>query len=471
MQLGQFDPPSFPVVTNEDLALVVIGTKMYGINKLSGQTLWQLRIPGQPSTSPAVDDKHVYIGMLDGSMYAFDLQKIRQLYRENRLPEWSYQAIVWRYMTSKEITSPPLIFNTRVCMASRDGNVYAVSAERRKLIFQFETDAPIVAPITRVNDLLFLASEDFSFYALRVKPQVKEKKGLAIEDGVFVEETVRRDKESGKVVWEFTSGLPIRKAPYAVGKDVFILPDRGGMYDLSSDVGVQRWWQPQAVNFVAATTKHVYASDRDFNLLVMSRDSGSISGTLPLRRFTKRFPNDRTDRIIAATESGLVMVLREKGRTIPTYHMYPDRLPILPEFASEDGDGPAERNGAGRRNAGRGNEERAGERNRDEGRRSEGRAKGRSHGRAERRSEGRRSKRRAKGRNDGRGSEVRAGGRGFAEEAPVSDTKPEFRPKRHQSGYLSKRFTRLSIHFVTVSGRAIFLISKGTVTSSRSPYR
>lgn len=342
VQLGQFDPPSFPVVTNEDLAMVVIGTKMYGIEKLTGQTLWQIRIPGQPSTSPAADNKHVYVGMLDGSMYAFDLRKIRQLYRENRLPEWSYQTIVWRYTTSKEITSPPLIFNTRVCMASRDGNVYAVSAERRNLIFQFETDAPILAPITRVNDLLFLASEDFSFYALRVKPQVKEKKGLAIEDGAFVEETVKRDKESGKVVWEFTSGLPIRKAPYAIGPDVYILPDRGGMYDLSSTAGVQKWWQPQAVNFVAATTKQVYASDRDYNLLVMSRETGSISGTLPLRRFTKRFPNDRTDRIVVSTESGLVMVLREKGRNIPTYHMYPDRLPIVPSFASEDGDGPAE---------------------------------------------------------------------------------------------------------------------------------
>jgi outer membrane protein assembly factor BamB len=342
VQLGQFDPPSFPVVTNEDLAMVVIGTKMYGIDKITGRTLWQIRIPGQPSTSPAADDKHVYVGMLDGSMYAFDLRKIRQLYRENRLPEWSYQTISWRYMTSKEITSPPLIFNTRVCMASRDGNVYAVSAERRNLIFQFETDAPIVAPITRVDDLLFVTSEDFSFYALRVKPQTKEKKGAAIEDGLFVEETVKRDKESGKVVWEFTSGLPIRKAPYAIGPDVFILPDRGGFYSLSSHTGVQEWWQPQAVNYVAATGKRVYATDSDFNLLVMSRETGSVASVLPLRRFTKRFPNDRTDRIIVSTDSGLVMVLREKGRNIPSYHMYPDRLPILPEFASEDGDGPAE---------------------------------------------------------------------------------------------------------------------------------
>jgi outer membrane protein assembly factor BamB len=280
--------------------------------------------------------------MLDGSVYAFDLRKIRSLYRDNLLPEWSYQAIAWRYMTSAEITSPPLIFNTRVCMASRDGNVYAVSADRRNLIFQFETDAPIVAPITRVDDLLFLTSEDFSFYALRVKPQVETKKEEEAPEGVFVEQTVKRDKESGKVVWEFTSGLPIRKAPYPIGPDIFLIPDRGGFFCLSSHTGEQKWWQPQGANFVAATSQRVYGSDRDWNLLVMNRQNGSIVSSLPLRRFTKRFSNDRTDRIVVATDSGLVMVLREKGRVIPTFHMYPDRLPILPEFASEEGDGPAE---------------------------------------------------------------------------------------------------------------------------------
>ncbi len=342
VQLGQFDPPSFPVVTNEDLALVVVGTRLYALDKLKGRTLWELRLPGQPSTSPAADNEHVYLGMLDGSVYAFDLRKIYQLFKEDRLPDWSFQAIAWRYATAGEITSPPLIFNTRVCMASRDGNVYAVSTDRRNLIFQFETDAPILAPIARVDDLLYVASEDFSFYALRVRPQSQEKSPKAAGEGVFVEQTVRRDKESGKVVWEFTSGLPIRKAPYPIGKDIFIIPDRGGLYCLDSHNGKQKWWQPQGVNFAAASGKRVYATDYDGNLLILSRPTGSITGTLPMRKFSKLFHNDRTDRIVMGTDSGLVVCLREKGRVIPTFHMYPDRLPILPEFAPEDGEEPAE---------------------------------------------------------------------------------------------------------------------------------
>ncbi len=343
VQLGRFDHPSFQAVSNEAIVMVVVGTAMFGLDKITGKTLWEVRLPGQPSTGPSADAVHVYVGMLDGSVYAFDLRKIRELYAAHRLPEWSYQTVSWRYMTSKEITSPPVVFGSRVCLASRDGNVYAVSAARREMVFQFETDAPIVAPLSRVNDLLFLASEDFSFYALRVKPKSEassDKKKHGTEEGAE-DQGPNRDRESGKVVWEFTTGLPIRKAPYAIGPDIFLMPDRGGFYCLASANGTQRWWQPQGVNFVAATTQHVYVTDRDQSLLALNRENGSVTGSLPLRQFPVRFQNDRTDRIVMATETGLVMVLREKGRTIPTFHMYPDRLPLLPEFASEDGDDPA----------------------------------------------------------------------------------------------------------------------------------
>lgn len=349
VQLGQFDPPSFRVVTNEKVALVVVGTRMYSIDKVSGTTLWDMRLPSQPTTAPTADDVHVYVGMLDGSLYAFDLKKLHKLFKQGLLPEWSYQTINWRYMTAGPITSPPLIFNTRVCMASRDGNVYAVSTSRRKLIFQFETDAPIVAPIARVGDLMYVASEDNSFYALRVRPDQefitkRSAKRLDEEDMVFIEERIKKDKESGKVAWEFTSGRPIRKAPVPIGPDVFLLPDRGGMACLDSKEGFEKWPNAQlrAENFVAATRGHVYAADSEENLLVMARSSGDVEGVLPLRRFSVRFGNDRTDRIIVATKSGLVLVLRERGKTIPTFHMYPDRLPIIPEFASEDGDESAE---------------------------------------------------------------------------------------------------------------------------------
>src|SRR5262245_28202618 len=47
VQLGRFDPPSYPAVSNEDLVLIVVGSTMYGLEKKSGRTMWTLILPGQ----------------------------------------------------------------------------------------------------------------------------------------------------------------------------------------------------------------------------------------------------------------------------------------------------------------------------------------------------------------------------------------------------------------------------------------
>jgi hypothetical protein len=54
-----------------------------------------------------------------------------------------------------------------------------------------------------------------------------------------------------------------------------------------------------------------------------------------MRGFSVRVANDRTDRIYMSTESGLIIGLRKRGETIPVFHKYPDRLPIIPEVTPE----------------------------------------------------------------------------------------------------------------------------------------
>jgi hypothetical protein len=49
-----------------------------------------------------------------------------------------------------------------------------------------------------------------------------------------------------------------------------------------------------------------------------------------------RVQNERTDRLYLASKDGLVVGLREQGLEFPIYHKYPERRPILPEFAPDD---------------------------------------------------------------------------------------------------------------------------------------
>ncbi|HET6425872.1 MAG TPA: PQQ-binding-like beta-propeller repeat protein [Planctomycetaceae bacterium] len=309
VRLGRFDEPSFPAESNETMVMVVVGTHLYAIEKRTGNIVWSLRLPGAPSTSPSADATQVYVGTLDGSVYAYSLKKIKELYGERKLPEWSHEALVWRYQAAKEITSPPLTAGRTVNFASRDGSVYAVSTERRELTFQFETDKPIVAPMAQWGDTQYLASEDFTFYAINAT--------------------------SGQVRWQFIAGLPIRTPPEVVRGNLYIHPDRGGLFCLDAVTGVQKWWLPRLQQFVAVANDIVFARDDNKDIIMVSAADGRTIGRLPTARFTRHVSNDRTDRIYLATDTGRIAALRFRGRDFPVYHKHPERLPLLPEFAPE----------------------------------------------------------------------------------------------------------------------------------------
>lgn len=312
VQIGRRDDPSYPAATNERLVLITASQFLYAFDKLTGNIEWRIEVPSQPSTSPSADDRRVYVGCLDGSVYAFNLRRIRELYAERLLPQWSYQTIDWKFQTAGAITTPPLPIegDQVICFASLDRSLYCVTRNEREIRFQFETDAPVSAPLAYHEGKLYLASQDFDLYCINIL--------------------------NGNPFWRFVSGTAITKKPYIVGDDLYLLPETGGMFCLSVDTGTQRWWRPKMTEFLGASMGRLYASDEQGNLVLLARADGALLGAIPLRPFPVRFYNDRTDRIFLASDSGLVIALRERGQQFPVYHRYPERRPILPEFAPED---------------------------------------------------------------------------------------------------------------------------------------
>ena len=308
--LGSGEDPGFPVSSNAETALVATGTTLYSVDKRSGGITWQLKLPQTPSTSPAVDSEQVYIGSLDGSVYAFDLRKIHKLYSQGRLPQWSYQALSWRYKAPKEITTPPLSNGRIVNFASRAGLLYGVSVKSEGgLVFQRESvdRKPVSAPIKASADYLYMASRDFNVYCI--------------------------NRNTGTTKWEFPSGRPIEQAPYVIGRHVFVLPTRGGLFCLNSDTGDRIWHQPKIKRFLAATPSIVYTADSFHNVILLARGSGQILGALPLGDYKIQLSNDQTDRLFVCTERGLVICVRERRRPFPLYYQHPERKPILPDFS------------------------------------------------------------------------------------------------------------------------------------------
>ncbi len=315
-QLGRPDAPSYAVTTNNELALVLTSLDLFAIDKWTGNLVWRIRMPGQPSTSPVMDEKQVYVGTLDGSVYAFDLKKIRQLFEENHLPDWSYLTQNWRYRTAKVVRTPPIPWGSIVNFASEDKSLYSVTKEQANVKFLLETDAPVSAPMTESEGYLFMASEDFNIYAVNLI--------------------------NGKIRWQFVTGVPVLVGPKAVGENLYVAPKRAGLYQLSTISGRQRWWQPNLTEFLAESRHYTFAADRRGDVVILDRDSGGPIGLLPLRHFSVHVSNERTDRLILATTTGQIIMIHERDQEFPIYHKNPEERPLLPEFASEEEPPPAE---------------------------------------------------------------------------------------------------------------------------------
>ncbi|MEZ6065145.1 MAG: PQQ-binding-like beta-propeller repeat protein [Planctomycetaceae bacterium] len=55
-----------------------------------------------PSASPEVDEDHAYIGTVDGSVYAFKLARVKELYDRRMLPQYIDLALLWRYQAPRK---------------------------------------------------------------------------------------------------------------------------------------------------------------------------------------------------------------------------------------------------------------------------------------------------------------------------------------------------------------------------------
>lgn len=310
---GRPDQISYPPVSNANDVLVAVGIYLICIDKKNGDLLWELKLPKHPSAPPAVDDDQAYIGMVDGSVYCFDLNLARQLHEQRRLPEFSHVCQMWRYQTPSEIVSPPISTNRSVCFASSSGSFYSVATKGQKLIFQFESDAPIYAPIGRDQNSILIASENSRLYCL--------------------------NQDNGQFRWAFTSAHPIRQQPRFFGKRVYVTPQTVGTYALNADNGSEIWPLPQGQlqQLLMVGQNRVYGFNAQRELVVVDATDGKPVGKLPLRKYNRSPTNDRTDRLILASQEGLVVCLKEQNSGIPTYHLYPERRPILPELTPEEG--------------------------------------------------------------------------------------------------------------------------------------
>ena len=94
-----------------------------GPQQLTG-TKWTFKTDGPVIGSPAIANGVVYIGSIDGNMYALDQETGKQ--------KWKFKTLA-----SRQVTSSPTIANSLVYFGGFDGILYAVDAQTGAMKWNF----------------------------------------------------------------------------------------------------------------------------------------------------------------------------------------------------------------------------------------------------------------------------------------------------------------------------------------------
>ena len=105
-------------------------------------------------SSPAIAGGVVYVGNLDGYVYAVTIADGK---------------LKWRFKTEDGVTSSPLVEDGMVFIGSNDGNIYALNAETGAKVWTYKT-GNWVNSSPRISDgVLYCGSNDKNMYALDAK--------------------------------------------------------------------------------------------------------------------------------------------------------------------------------------------------------------------------------------------------------------------------------------------------------------
>ena len=165
--------------------------------------LWKWNeVPLASRTQPVVAGGRLFIGGLDGVMYARDAQT---------------GAPLWTFATGGAIRHSAAVYEGRVLFGSYDGRFYALDAVQGDCQWQFQTGGGIATAPAVANDTVYIGSTDGVFYAL--------------------------DTNDGHLRWSYDVGAPVlTSAALSVdGQVVYLGAEDIAAYALDASDGTLRW--------------------------------------------------------------------------------------------------------------------------------------------------------------------------------------------------------------------------------------
>jgi outer membrane protein assembly factor BamB len=225
VEKGAFD--GTPVIADGVVYLGDMDGKVYAWKLADGKELWTYKVESGFIASPAIRGGLLYIGDIDGKFYALDINTGQ--------PKWTFAA-------EAEIDNGANFWRDNVLFGSQDSNLYCLNAESGKLVWKFAIGDQIRCMPTVVGDRSFVAGCDSTLHIVDLTTG-QEAAAVPIESPTGVTpavlgENVYFGTEAGtffavnwqeaKVAWKVEdkgSSQPYRSAP-AVQEGIVVVGSR-----------------------------------------------------------------------------------------------------------------------------------------------------------------------------------------------------------------------------------------------------
>ena len=154
-----------PVISNGALFQLADNGQLKSLRKTNGKTLWKKKLGRLAASSPALDEKRVFVTLLDGGRSGRGRIVALRQRKGKRL---------WSRMLPSRSESSPLVHGGRIYFGSENGTLYCLSARTGKVKWTYRAAGAIKGSPTLAHGKLF-----FGDYGGRVQA-VKAKNGRRV---------------------------------------------------------------------------------------------------------------------------------------------------------------------------------------------------------------------------------------------------------------------------------------------------
>lgn len=275
---GSFE--ATPVIVDQVVFLGDLDGTLHAIDLQSGQAKWTTKIESGFSASPAYSAGRVLLGDYDGKMHCVDAQTGKSL---------------WTFDTKAEINSSVSFHADHVLFGSQDATLYCLTLAEGQLVWKQSLQDQIRCSPTIVAERCFVAGCDGALHIINVNtgepgPSVPINaptgvtpavQGDHVYFGTEAGDVFAVDWRQAKSIWTFAdakSGQPIRSCP-AVRNDLLVIGSRSKkVYALETATGKLNWTFPTRSRVDSSPVivgPHVYFGSGDGRLYGLNLADGS----------------------------------------------------------------------------------------------------------------------------------------------------------------------------------------------------